>query len=70
MHLIFRQINNWITVCASELGCHEPPTSRIVTIELTEEQKELLTPCKVGSQGTVDIFETLEFLCVEERDVE
>jgi len=66
MKITFVIADTWTSICQKEItGDSMPAKKRIVTIELTKEQKEKLFLNCVGSSGGKDIFEEIFEVFVE-----
>ena len=62
MKVIFQFIDNWVAYNQTMMGGIGCPNTRIIEIELTNEQKSKLQKRKVGNNGRTEIFEDLKFI--------
>ena len=66
-YLYIEFIDTWAAVCSAQIvDKPEPVRSRIVKIELTDEQQAALKPKKIGKGQNGDVFEGYRLLCLQE----
>ena len=67
MYLYVEMFNGWTAFNEVYYGCSHPSNCRrIVKIKLTPEQVEQLKPRSCGSNGTTEMFESVNPLCLQE----
>jgi len=53
-------------IAVTHLNSTAPVSYRVVSIELTEEQKQILTPRKTGNSNGFDMYEKIELLSIQD----
>jgi len=68
MYLYVEMFDGWNAFQESNYGCSNPSgCRRIVKLELTPEQIELIKPRFCGSNGTNEMYESVNPLCIQDK---
>ena len=68
MFLYVEMFNGWTAFNQSQFGGKfHSNCSRIVKVELTPEQVELITPRKTGNNGNIEMFESVNPICIQKE---
>lgn len=68
MFLYIEMFDGWTAFHESQFGCSNPSgCRRVVKIKLTDEQIKQITPKKTGNNAGIDMFESVNPICIQEK---
>jgi len=66
VYLYIEMFDGWTAYNELQCGCSHPTgCKRIVKVKLTDDQINLLKPKKTGNNGKMDMFESVNPICIQ-----